>query len=218
MTVSAKPHNTIGMKPITTAKTPLETIHPTMYLHNHNILQYGEGSYVIEYLVHHKTQIIKYISGSSIIEHFVHFKVQAMLYISAFVTCGLGDSISAIYMMHHLGIMREANPIARYIVLNHGFYGFLAFKIWITIVILSTPLFIQIRSKKSLKNTVNGFLITLSLGGILATYSNTMAMLYGNPPYDPYFFIAIYLLTSVVLINIGEWLDEKVNIRLENNN
>ncbi len=136
---------------------------------------------MIEYLIHHKSQIIQYISGCSIIEHFVHFKVQAILYISAFVTCGLGDAISAIYMMHYLGIMREANPIARHIVLNQGFYGLLAFKIWITIVILSIILFIQIRSKKSLKNTVNGFLIALSLGGILATLSNTMAMLYGNP-------------------------------------
>ena len=171
---------------------------------------------MIEYLVHHKTQIIQYISGCSIIEHLVHFKVQAILYISAFVTCGLGDSISAIYMMHYLGIMREANPIAKYIVLNQGFYGLLAFKIWITIVILSIALFIQIKSKRSFKNTVNGFLITLSLGGILATFSNTMTMLYGNPPYDSYLVIAIYLLTSVVLINVGEWLDEKENIQREN--
>ena len=213
--VSAKPHNTISMKPITIAKTSLETIYPTIYLHNHNILQYGEGSTVIEYLIHHKTQIIQYISGCSIIEHFVHFKVQAMLYISAFVTCGLGDAISAIYMMHYLGIMREANPIARYIVQNQGFYGLLAFKIWITIVILSIVLFIQIRSKKSMKNTVDGFLIALFLGGILATLSNTMTLLYGNPPYDSYLIIAIYLVTSVVLINVGEWLDEKENIRHE---
>ena len=189
---------------------------PKRYLDDQNILLYGEGGNVIEYLIHHKTQIIQYISGCSIIEHFVHFKVQVMLYIFTFVTYGLGDTISAIYMMQHLGIMQEANPIARYIVLNQGFIGLCAFKIWITIVILSITLFIQIRSKKSMKNAVDGFLIALSIGGILATFSNTMTMLYGNPPYDTYLVIAIYLLTTVVLINVGEWLDKKENIRQEN--
>lgn len=171
---------------------------------------------MIEYLIHHKTQIIQYISEYGIFEHFAHFKVQAILYISAFVTCGLGDTISAIYMMQHLGIMREANQIARYIVLNQGFIGLLAFKIWIMIIILSISILVQIKSKKSMKNTVNGFLIALSIGGTLATFSNTMTLLYGNPPYDTYLVIAIYLLTTIVLINAGEWLDEKENIRREN--
>ena len=173
---------------------------------------------MIEYLIHHKTQIIQYISKCNIVEHFVHFKVQAILYISAFLTCGIGDSITAIFMIQRLGIMREANPIARYIVINQGFYGLLVFKIWITIIILTIALFIQIRSKESLKNTVNGFLITLSIGGILASFSNTMTTIHGNPPYDPYLIIAICLLISVILISVGEWLDKKENIQLENNN
>ena len=192
--------------------TSLEMIHPKRSLHYKTYYLGGEGNNVIEYLIHHKAQIIQYISECSIVEHLVHSKVQVMLYFFTFVTCGLGDTISAIYMMHYLGIMREANPIARYIVLNQGLFGFFVLKIWMTITILSILLFIQIKSNKTMKNTVNGFLIALSLGGILATFSNIMAVLYGNPPYDPYLIIAIYLLTTVVLINVGEWLDEKEDI------
>ena len=166
---------------------------------------------MIHHLMPSKTQIILYILESDFIKHFVHYKTQIILYVSTFIFCGLADSLSAIYMMENLGIMRESNSIVRFIVLNHGFDTFLVFKIWATTVLLSIILFTQYVTDEQMKCASNGLLIALSLGGIFATISNIMTVLNGNPPYDSYTVIAVYLLASVLLITIGEWMDEKHN-------
>jgi len=47
-------------------------------------------------------------------------RLKSLLFISSFMTYGLGDGISAAYMMERTGASIEANPLARFMCVSYG--------------------------------------------------------------------------------------------------
>ncbi len=70
--------------------------------------------------------------------------VQHILYITAFLTFGIGDGVTAAYMMSVLGAGIEANPAARYLFTTYGFNGLVIAKMWLTFVVLFAVFVIQL--------------------------------------------------------------------------
>ncbi len=135
-------------------------------------------------------------------------RLQGLLYLIAFLTFGLGDTLSSLWMFQNQGILRETNPILRYILLNFNASDYLIIKIWLTSTILLMIFWIQMRSKQPIYWTVNGCLIALIISGLLAMFLNiqagrnkTLFLSAGNVIFI--FLILVYILTS-----IGEEIDK----------
>jgi Domain of unknown function (DUF5658) len=135
-------------------------------------------------------------------------RLQGLLYLMAFLTFGLGDTLSSLWMFQHQGILRETNPILRYILLNFGASNYWIIKIWLTLVILFMIFWIQIRSNQPIYWTVNGCLISLIISGLLAIALNIQAgrneaLFLSTEDVIVIFLIMVYTLTS-----IGEEIDK----------
>lgn len=135
-------------------------------------------------------------------------KLQHVLYFTAFLTFGIGDGITGAYMMEKLGAGIEANPIARYLFINHGFGGMVMAKMWITGVILFAAYIVELKSSESMYWTVNGFLIALTAGGIMAVNANLTAIA-GEIPHAPSDIIFAYLTLVVALTEVGSFVDRR---------
>lgn len=148
------------------------------------------------------------------LKHYRHgrsFSEQLMvvLYLAAFLTYGLGDSMSAAYMMMVRGTGAELNPILRYIATEGGIRGFIIFKLWATIIILATISFMHIKSMNGMTWTVNCFLLSLTAGGVLATFANVCAA--SGIPFilSPLDIIMIFTAFIIISITLGELLDNR---------
>lgn len=143
-------------------------------------------------------------------------KIQAFLAVGAFVTFGICDSVTGALMIKLCGTGVEANPIVRYLVDTQGYIGFIMFKLWTTMALLSIVILIQYQTNESTYWTTNGFLVAFGIGGILATISNLMRTfsfdILGNSTPSPMLVIMVYLILTVVLIAIGCSLDRKSTI------
>ncbi|MCL7411408.1 MAG: DUF5658 family protein [Methanosarcinaceae archaeon] len=143
-------------------------------------------------------------------------KFQAFLAVGAFITFGIGDSVTGALMMIIHGTSAEANPIMQYLINTQGPIGLILFKLWITMALLSIVILIQDRSTKSTYWTTNGFLVAFGIGGILATTSNLMRTfsfdILGHSTPSPLFVIMVYFLLTIGLITIGGALDNNSTI------
>lgn len=143
-------------------------------------------------------------------------KFQAFLAVGAFITFGIGDSVTGAFMMISCGLGAEANPIMRYLVETQGSIGLILFKLWITMALLSIVIVIQDLSKESTYWTTNGFLVAFGIGGVLATTSNLMRTFsfdffgYGTP--SPILVILVYLMLTIGLVALGGIADKKSTI------
>src|SRR5665811_967598 len=97
-------------------------------------------------------------------------RLKSLLFISSFLTYGLGDGISAAYMMERTGASIETNPLARFMYVSYGSKGIVALKLWFTFVILS--LVSTISKRTGAYWATNGFLFALTIGGLMATRAN----------------------------------------------
>ena len=134
-------------------------------------------------------------------------RLQGLLYLMAFLAIGIGDTLSSLWMFQHQGILRETNPILRYILLNFGVSDYWIIKIWLTLVILLMIFWIQIRSNQPIYWTVNGCLISLIISGLLAIVLNIQAgrneaLFLSADGVILLFLIMVYILTS-----LGEKID-----------
>ena len=143
-------------------------------------------------------------------------KLQAFLAVGAFVTFGIGDSVTGALMMNLCGTSAEANPIMRYLIDTQGSIGLILFKLWVTMVLLSIVIVIQDMSTESTYWTTNGFLVAFGIGGALATTSNLMRTFsfdffgYGTP--SPILVILVYLMLTIGLVALGGIADKKSTI------
>ena len=131
---------------------------------------------------------------------------QSYLFFSAFLTLGLGDGVTSATMMEKLGANAEINPLMSLVFLEHGFGGMVAAKIWLTLLLLFAVYVVQLRSKGRAFWTVNGFLIALTAGGILAINANLSAI-EGSVPAPPGEIIATYLTLALLLTEAGSYID-----------
>lgn len=138
-------------------------------------------------------------------------KVQTMLYVTSFLTYGIGDASTAMYMMELKGIGIEANLLIRHIIEGQGFLGFVTFKLWITFTILAIPFIMQFMSKERFDWTINGFLTALTIGGMLAMMANIIAARGGTPPLSAGGIIMVFVMLVIVLSHIGGELDDRID-------
>lgn len=106
-------------------------------------------------------------------------------------------------MMEKLGAGVEANIAAKYVFLAHGFEGVVLAKIGLTLIVLFTVHMITRYSKAYW--SVNGFLIALAAGGVMAANAN-VNVLAGEIPWSPVEIIFTYILLVLLLIEIGSFM------------
>lgn len=135
-----------------------------------------------------------------------NINLRHVLYLTAFLTFGLGDGITAAYMMERLGTGIESNPFARYLFMEHGFGGMVMGKVWFTILIFLVIYIIQLKSSEGTYWTVNGFLIALTAGGLMAVNANLTALA-GEMPQAPGVIIFTYLAMVLMFTEIGGFVD-----------
>lgn len=136
-------------------------------------------------------------------------RLQVTLYLLAFLTFGVGDALSSLWMFEQQGIFREINPILRYLFLNYNVSTYLGIKIWFTIVILLMIFWVQINSKKPIYWTVNGCLISFIILGTLATALNIRAGRNEALFLSSGQVIFLYLILIFLLTSIGEEIDKR---------
>ncbi len=134
---------------------------------------------------------------------------QHILFILAFLTFGIGDSLTASMMMDARGISAESNFIAAYIYANHGLGGLIAAKIWFTIILLTVALIIFWRSQGRSYWMVNGFLMSLAAGGVMATMANLQAAA-GLPHMSPTEIIFLYVGMLFAFVEAGDFVDTHI--------
>jgi len=137
--------------------------------------------------------------------HISTANLQRLLFLLSFLTYGVGDGVTAAYMMEKTGVMREVNPIVRFIYASSGAQGVITFKIWIGFVILFLVRIISRRTNTYW--TINGFLSALCVGGIMAMRANLMAASGMNPP-SPSSIIMTFLTLTVLFVMLGDLMDK----------
>ncbi len=131
--------------------------------------------------------------------------LQSLLFLLSFLTYGIGDGVTATYMMDKTGAMREINPIARFMYASSGAHGVIIIKTWFALIILF--LVWVISRKTNTYWTINGFLSALCIGGVMAMRANIMAA-YGMTPPSANSIIITFLLLTVLFVILGDLMDK----------
>jgi hypothetical protein len=140
---------------------------------------------------------IKYLISTS--------NLQRLLFLLSFLTYGVGDGVTAAYMIEKTGVMREANPLVQFVYASSGAQGVITFKIWFGFIIL---LLVWIVSRRTNTYwTINGFLAAFCVGGIMAMRANLMVV-YGMTPPSPDSVIIAFLILTVLFVMIGDMMDK----------
>lgn len=144
-----------------------------------------------------------------------HNKLQGALFISAFLTWGLGDAVTSLWMIEHRGITGEANLIAQYIIINYGASSFIAMKIWFTtIVLFFVPFLMQKRSQEPVYWMINGYFCSFFVAGVLAMILNMQAAQNEALLLSPEQVIFLFLSLIFILTSVGEEVDKRTNPRI----
>ncbi len=138
-------------------------------------------------------------------------RLQGTLFLLAFLTFGIGDTISSIWMIGQRGIIGEANPIIRHIILNFGTLDFILIKLSFTIVILFVPFLIL---DKTAYWSINGYLLSFIVAGTLGTIINIQAARNERLLFSPEHVIFLFLILVLVLTGIGDEIDKRENLKI----
>lgn len=131
--------------------------------------------------------------------------LQRILFLLAFLTYGLGDGITAAYLMDRTGVMSESNPVVRLMYISSGAEGVITLKLGYSSMIL---FFVwTISRRENIYWTINGFLSAQCIGGIMAIRANLMAANGITPP-SPDSIVITYLFLTVLFVMIGEQMDK----------
>ncbi len=133
--------------------------------------------------------------------------LQHVLYFLAFLTFGLGDGITAAFMMNRLGSGVESNPLIGHLYQTQGFEGVVIGKIWLTVLLLLGTHIVQSEYTGNMYWTVNGFLVSLTAFGLMAVNAN-LSVISGEIPSSRGEIIFIYLSLMLALISAGSFVDE----------
>jgi len=142
------------------------------------------------------------------LESYLSHKV---LFFSGLLTFGMLDGLTAAMMINERGLLAEANPLLRDIVISYGSFSFLVFKVVTCFILLSTPLLIQYFSKESMYWTINGFYGVFTIAGIFAATGNWTFMKLGDSFIDPKLAFGLTFLMLVLVIKLGDMMDYNRN-------
>ncbi len=133
-------------------------------------------------------------------------RLQGAFFLLAFLTFGIGDTISSIGMIGQRGIMGEVNPLIRYMILNNGTSYYIAIKLSFTIVILFMPFLIL---DETAYWRISGYLVSFIAAGTLGTVLNIQAARNERLLFSPEQVIFLFLILVLVLTSIGEEIDKR---------
>ena len=136
-------------------------------------------------------------------------RLQGVLYLLAFLAFAIGDGITSLWMMEQKGIMGEANPFARYLIINYGPMGLMGMKIWFGFIVLFIPFLIQKKSYDPIYWMVNGYLVSFIIAGTLASILNIQSAMNRVVFLSPGEVIFIFLGSVLLLTNLGEGIDRR---------
>jgi hypothetical protein len=136
-------------------------------------------------------------------------KIPQTLSILAILTFGLGDALTGAIMMDIRGFGGEANLLVAYIYASLGLGGLIAFKIMVTLILLFAAFVMYQRSGGKNYWMINGFLISITILGAMATISNIQAAL-GLSFMHPENIIAIFIGILLILVEAGDILDNRM--------
>ncbi len=131
--------------------------------------------------------------------------LQRLLFLLSFLTYGVGDGVTAAYMIEKTGIMGEANPFVQFVYFSFGVDGVIIFKICFVSIILLPVLIVSRRTNAYW--TINGFLAALCIGGIMAIMTNLMAANGMTPP-SPELVVMAFLIVTVLFVIMGDMVDK----------
>lgn len=140
-----------------------------------------------------------------------YIRLQGALYLLAFLTFSVGDGITSLWMMEQRGIMGEANPLARYLLINYGSSGFMILKLWFGLMVLFVPFLIQRKSFEPVYWMVNGYLLSFIIAGTLASILNMQAAMNRDISLAPGDVILIFLSSVLLLTQLGEEIDRRTS-------
>ena len=133
-------------------------------------------------------------------------RLQGALFLLAFLTFGIGDTISSVMMIGQQGVMGEANPLIRYIILNYGTLYYIVIKISFTIVILFVPFLILDETAYWM---ISGYLVSFIVAGTLGTILNIQAARDERLLFSPEQVIFLVLILVLALTSIGDEIDKR---------
>lgn len=133
-------------------------------------------------------------------------RLQGALCLLVFLTWGLGDVMTSLYMIEQQGLMQEGNQIVRLVISYYGTSGFIMLKLWFTLLVILVPFFVT-REERSYW-MINGYLVSFIIGGTLAMILNMQAA--NNEPLllMPQQVILVYASSILILTNAGEFIDK----------
>ncbi len=137
-------------------------------------------------------------------------RFQGTLCLIAFLTFGIGDAITCIWMIEQRGINGEGNFFVQFIILNYGVLNFIGLKILSTFVFLFIP-FLILRTTYWM---LNGFFVSFSIFGTLGMILNIEAA--RNEPLllSPGQVIFLFISLVMIFTSIGEQIDKSTNPRI----
>ena len=139
-------------------------------------------------------------------------KLQFTLFLVAFLTFGIGDTITSLNMIEQKGTVGEGNLILRYIILNYGISNYIIIKIFVTFAILVLPFLII---NETVFWMLNGYFVSFIIAGILGMVLNIMAMNNQIPFLSPYQAITLFMVSVLILTNIGDEIDKRVHPKIK---
>jgi hypothetical protein len=142
---------------------------------------------------------------------FWYTRIQGVLCLLVFLTWGLGDALTALYMIKQQGLMQEGNMLVRTVITYYGSSTFVMLKIWFTLLIIYTPFMVKQENSYWM---INGYLVSFIIGGAQAMVLNMQAA--QNEPLFimPQHVILIYISSILILTNIGEIIDKLTRPRI----
>ncbi len=138
-------------------------------------------------------------------------RLQGALFLLAFLTFGIGDTITSIWMIERRGIMGEGNLIIRYIILDYGIPNYIVIKLSVTIVLLVIPFLIR---EEAVYWMINGYIVSFIVAGTLGIVLNIQAARNDVSFLSPEQVIFLYIVLIFILTSIGEEIDKQTHPRI----
>lgn len=139
-------------------------------------------------------------------------KLQFILFLAAFLTFGIGDTITSVNMIEQKGTMGEGNVILRYIILNYGISDFIAIKVFVSLVILVLPFLI---TNETVFWMLSGYFLSFIIAGILGIVLNIKATNNEIPFLSPDQAIILFMVSVLILTNIGDEIDKRMHPKIK---
>lgn len=140
---------------------------------------------------------------------------QQIFCIMAFLTLGVGDALTASNMMEIRGFRAEYNGFISSLYADQGILMVIATKMSLAVLLIAGALIVYWQSQGRSYWMTNGFLISLTIGGIMATVANMQATA-GLPYMSPSKFYFLFLGVVFILVEAGDFIDNHIFVASDN--